>query len=57
MELDEANERLDHTRREAADACADVGDLEIRCREAERECAEFRRENADLAAQVQGLLR
>eukprot|EP00579_Thalassiosira_antarctica_P013616 CAMPEP_0201939780 /NCGR_PEP_ID=MMETSP0903-20130614/43907_1 /ASSEMBLY_ACC=CAM_ASM_000552 /TAXON_ID=420261 /ORGANISM="Thalassiosira antarctica, Strain CCMP982" /LENGTH=2217 /DNA_ID=CAMNT_0048481399 /DNA_START=64 /DNA_END=6717 /DNA_ORIENTATION=- len=55
-ELDVANERLDYARREVTDVRADNGDLELRNREMDRECGEFKRENVDLAMQVQSLL-
>ena len=55
-ELEETKERLNHARREVADIRADFEDVELKNKQMEGECREFRRENLDLASQVQRLL-
>ena len=55
-ELEVAQERLDYARREVTDIRADNQDLELRYKQVERECGEWKRENKDLAMQVQSLL-
>ncbi len=55
-ELDVVNERLHYARREVTDIRADNQELEMLNGRLERECAELKRENVDLATQVQSLL-
>lgn len=55
-ELDEIKERLDYARREVTDARADNQDLEVRRSQMEREVNGLKRENVELASQVQSLL-
>ena len=53
---DVANERLHYDRREVTDIRADNQHLEMLNVRLERECSKLRRENVDLATQVQSLL-
>ncbi len=55
-ELDEIKERLDYARREVTDARADNQDLEVKRSQMEREVNGLKRENVELASQVQSLL-
>lgn len=55
-ELEVTRERLEYARREYVDIRADNQDLELRNGQLERECAEWKKENVDLATQVQSLL-
>ena len=55
-ELDEMKERLDYARREVIDVRADNQDLELKSRQGEREASSLKRENVELASQVQSLL-
>ncbi|KAL3809139.1 hypothetical protein ACHAXA_007242 [Cyclostephanos tholiformis] len=55
-ELDDANERLNYARREVTDIRADKQELEMQNGRLERECTELKRENVELATQVQSLL-
>jgi nucleoprotein TPR len=55
-ELEVTNERLHYARREVTDIRADNQELEMLNGRLERECAELKRENVDLATQVQSLL-
>ena len=55
-ELDVTVERLEYARQEVVDVRADNRDLEVRCGQLDREVNEMRRENVDLARQVQSLL-
>ena len=55
-ELDEIKERLDYARREVTDIRADNQDLEVKKQQMEREVNGLKRENVELASQVQSLL-
>ena len=55
-ELEVTRERLEYARREYLDIRADNRDLELQNGQLERECAEWKKENVDLATQVQSLL-
>jgi len=55
-ELDEIKERLDYARREVTDIRADNQDLDVKRQQMEREVNGLKRENVELASQVQSLL-
>jgi nucleoprotein TPR len=55
-ELDEMKERLDYARREITDTRSDNQDLEAKKQQMEREVNGLKRENVELASQVQSLL-